>query len=120
MSQRSLRALVVAVVAVPLLALPALAMVGGTAFPSPDDCTRLATEDASSLEVVYGRFDDPRAADERLAELTAIGFVGAETELDACGRWKVSYDAIESLAQGEALAQQVREAGFEASVEVEG
>jgi len=70
--------------------------------------------------VVYGRFDDPRAADDLLARLNAIGFIGAEIEFDPCARWKVSYDAIESLEQGEALAAQVRDAGFDAQVEHDG
>ena len=38
-------------------------------------------------------------------------------ELDACGLWKVSYDAIADLAQGRALAEQARAAGFAARVE---
>ena len=49
----------------------------------------------------------------------AIGFTGAELELDGCGQWKVFYDSIDSLEQGESLAEQVRAAGFEARVEVE-
>ena len=66
---------------------------------------------------MYGRLSDPVAAEDLLAELTGTGFVGAEIQLDDCGRWKVSYDAIESREQGEALAEQVRAAGFDARVE---
>jgi hypothetical protein len=110
-----------AIVVVPLLAYPVAAVAGGAPrFPTRDECARPATTDAPDLEVVYGRFDDPRAADERLAKLTAVGFIGAETEFDTCGRWKVSYDAIESLEQGEALAAQVRDAGLDARVEYGG
>ena len=65
------------------------------------------------------RLDDPLAADMLLAEITSVGFVGAQVELDDCGRWKVSYTGIDSFEQGEALAEQVREAGFDARVEVE-
>jgi len=90
---------------------------GAPRFPTRDECSRPVTADAPDLEVVYGRFDDPRAADELLAKLTDVGFVGAETGFDPCGRWKVSYDAIDSLEQGEALAAEVRKAGFEAQVE---
>lgn len=114
--------LATAVVTVPLLIYPAVTIATGGAprFPTRDECARPATSDAADLEVVYGRFDDPLRAAETLAALTEIGFIGAETEPDPCGRWKVSYDAIDSLAQGEALATQVREAGFEARVEHEG
>ena len=110
--------LAAAIVVVPLLAYPVAAVAGGAPrFPTRDECSRPATSDAPDLEVVYGRFDDPRAADDLLAKLTGVGFVGAETTIDPCGRWKVSYDAIESLEQGEALATEVRKAGFEARVE---
>jgi hypothetical protein len=110
--------LAAAIVVVPLLAYPVVAVAGGAPrFPARDECSRPATADAPDLEVVYGRFDDPREADELLARLTATGFIGAGTEFDACGRWKVSYDAIDSLQQGDALAAEVRKAGFEAQVE---
>ena len=107
-----------AIVAIPLLAYPAVTLAeGAPRFPTRDECSRVATADAADLEVVYGRFADQRDAEERLAALTGVGFVGAEVEFDACGRWKVSYDAIDSLAEGEALAAQVRDAGFDARVE---
>jgi hypothetical protein len=111
----------VAVVAVPVLAYPlvVLAADGAPRFPTRSECAKPATADAAGLDVVYGRFDDPRAARERLRAITRVGFVGAAVELDACGRWKVSYDSIVSLAQGEALAKQVRAAGFDARVELE-
>jgi len=110
-----------AVVVIPLLGYPLVTLAGdGPRFPTSDECARPATADDPSLEVVYGRFDDRVAAELLLAEVTEVGFTGAELELDGCGRWKVSYDAIESLAQGEALAEQVRGAGFDARVELEG
>ena len=94
---------------------------GGARFPSRDECARPGD----------GRRTGPRrrlrhdsidlvAAEALLTELTRVGFTGAELELDACGRWRVFYDGIPSLAQGEALVDQVREAGFEARVELEG
>jgi hypothetical protein len=117
-TQRSLRVLVCAIVAVPLVGVPlVLAANEPPRFPSRDDCTRPATGDADDLEVVYGRFDNPDDAERRLGELTAVGFVGAVMRLDACGRWLVAYDAIDTLSQGEALAAQVREAGYPAGVE---
>jgi hypothetical protein len=119
-TQRRLRRAFVAIIAVPLLAYPLLAVAGGApGFPSREDCVQLPTGDTSQpLEVVYGRLGDPVAAEALLAEITGRGFVGAEIRFDDCGRWKVSYDAIESREQGEALAEQVRAEGFAARVEV--
>lgn len=106
---------------VALLGYSLLALAGGAPrFPTRAECVTPATGDAPDLQVVYGRFDDLVAAETLLADVTRIGFVGAELELDNCGRWKVFYDGIESFAQGQALAEQVREAGFDARVEVRG
>ena len=114
--------LAAAIVVVPLLAYPAITLAadGLPRFPTRSECSRPATGDAPDLQVVYGRFDGPLEAAALLERLDGVGFVGAESALDACGRWRVSYDAIESLEQGEALAAQVREAGFEATVEYAG
>lgn len=117
------RALVLAaaVALVPLLAYPLLALAeGAPRFPSRDECVVVATGDAPDLDVVYGRFDDLVTAEAVLADLTRVGFVGAELALDDCGRWKVFYEGIETFAQGQALAEQVREAGFDARVEAGG
>lgn len=118
MTRRS--AMSTVVIAGLLFAYPVVVLADGApTFPNRSDCAHAATEEGSDLEVVYGRLDDPVAADELLTELTNVGFVGADVGLDACGRWKVSYDAVDSLAQGEALAKQVRRAGFDARVEHE-
>lgn len=110
-----------AVVLVTILGYPLVTLAGDAPrFPSRGECSRPATADDPSLEVVYGRLDDRVEAETLLAEVTEIGFVGAELELEGCGRWKVYYDGVDSLAQGEALAEQVREAGFDARVELEG
>jgi hypothetical protein len=120
-TQRQLRLAVAAIVAVPLLAYPLASLAGGApSFPAREDCARPPTgAPDEQVEVVYARLDDPVAAEALLAELTRTGFVGAGIDLDDCGRWKVSYDAIASLEQGEALAEQVRAAGFDARVERE-
>ncbi len=120
MTQRRLRLLAGAIVLVPLLAYPVVSLAGdGPRFPSRDECARVAEADTETeVEVVYGRLDDPAAAEALLAKLTDIGFVGADLALDACGRWKVYYDGVESIVQAEALAEQVREAGFDARVEL--
>ena len=115
------RLAVVALVAIPLLIYPLSALADGPPrFPTRNDCARVATRDMPGLDVVYGRLGDPVAAEELRAAVTSVGFVGAVVELDSCGRWKVSYDQIESIAQGEALIAEVHAAGFDARIEHEG
>lgn len=113
-------AVAVAIVLVPLLGYPLATLAGGSPrFPSREDCSRLATADDSSLDVVYGRLESREAAQELLDEVLGIGFTGAELEPDDCGHWKVFYDPIDSLDQGNGLVEQARDAGFDARVEVE-
>jgi hypothetical protein len=116
-SQHALRAFAAAIVAVPLMLYPVVS-VGGARFPSRDDCARLPSgAPGEPLDVVYGRLGDPVAAADLRDALARGGFVGAEIAFDACGRWVVLYDPIDSLEQGQALAEQVRKSGFEARVE---
>lgn len=110
----------VAIVLVPLLGYPLATLAGGSPrFPTRDECGRLATADDPSFDVVYGRLGSREGAQTLLDQVSAIGFTGAELELDGCGQWKVFYDSIDSLEQGESLAEQVRAAGFDARVEAE-
>ena len=119
MSTRS-RIAAVAIVLVAVLGYPLVTLVGGAPrFPTRDECARAATASTEDVQVVYARLDDPVAAEELLRELDRVGFVGASVDFDACGRWKVSYAALESFEQAEALAAQVRDAGFEARVEAQ-
>lgn len=110
--------LATAMVLVPLLAYPLATLTGGwPRFPTRSECVRVATADADELEVVYGHFDSPVSAEKLLAELTRMGFVGTELRPDNCGRWKVAYDAIATLAEGRALVAEAHRAGFDAHVE---
>ena len=110
----------VAIVLVPLIGYPLVTLAGGSpSFPSEEECGRPATADDSSLDVVYGRLESREDARALLEQVLGIGFTGAEMELDGCGRWKVFYDPIESFDQGQALVEQVRDAEFDARVEVE-
>lgn len=121
MTQRSLRLAVAAIVAVPLLGYPLVVVArDGLAFPTREECARLAHSDADGeLELVFGRFDSPVAATEHRDRVVATGFVGTEVSPDGCGRWKVSNDGIDSFAQGEGTAAEARAAGFEAWLEVD-
>ena len=110
----------IAIVLVPLLGYPLVTLAGGSPrFPTEEECGRLAKADDPGFDVVYGRVDSRDGAQALLDRVTAVGFTGAELELDGCGRWKVFYDSIDSLEQGASLAEQVRAAGFDARVEVE-
>lgn len=121
MSRPRITVLAVVVALTPVVVYPLVAVAqGGPRFPSRDECARPATEDVPNLEVVYGRLDSPVEAQELLDRVLEIGFSGTDLELDGCGRWKVSYDAIETLAQGEGLVVQARAAGFDPRVELEG
>jgi hypothetical protein len=121
MSHRRLSVLAVAIALTPVVMYPLAALAQGEVrFPSRDECARPATADVENLEVVYGRLDSQVEAQELLDDVLATGFAGTALELDGCGRWKVSYDAIETLAQGEGLVVQARAAGFDPRVELEG
>ena len=110
-----------ATLAIPLAGYPLLAYAqGAPRFPSRDDCARpYDGAPGEPVDVVYARLDDPVSATDLLDELSRHGFIGADIAFDSCGRWVVFYDPIESVEQAEALAEQVRNAGFEARVEAE-
>ncbi len=109
-----------AIVLVPLLGYPLVTLAGDAPrFPTEQECGRPATADDANLDVVYGRLASRQDAEALLEKVLGIGFTGAELELDGCGRWKVFYDPIDSLDQGNGLVDQARDAGFDARVEVE-
>ena len=99
---------------------PLLVGVDGAAFPSRDDCVRLAPAGSTEpLDLVFGRRDTPGAAELLLARVRAVGYVDAETRLEGCGRWKVLYDGITSYPQGASSAAQARRAGLDAWLEIQ-
>jgi hypothetical protein len=110
--------LVIAIVVLPLVVYPLVSVVDGAPrFPTRGECAHAARPGDSELEVVYGRLDDPVAAEELRARVLKLGFIGTELAFDACGRWKVSYDAIDSFDQGQALAEEARRVGLDPRVE---
>ena len=115
------RLLAAAIVAVPLLAYPAVTIgSGGVRLPSRDDCVLVADEgSAEPLDLVFGRRPTVAEAEELLEQVRGVGYVDAELALDGCGRWRVLYDGIESYAQGESSRAEARGAGLEAELEVE-
>ena len=120
MTSRQLRLAAVLVVAIPLLAYPALVLADGARFPSSEDCVRVASEGSTEdLDLVFGRRDTSQAADELLERVVAVGYVDAEVRPDGCGRWKVLYDGITSYDQGLESRTEARGAGLEAELEIE-
>ena len=90
----------VAVVAVPLVAYPLVSLADGSPrFPSRSECVR-APADGQPVDVVFGRFDDPRAATDFAEHVVGVGFIGTEAIGDGCGRWKVVLEDVPSVEIG--------------------
>ena len=121
MTRSAARPLAAAIVAVPLLAYPLVVGWDGARFPTrEEDCVRIAAEgETAELDLVFGRRDTPREADELLAQVQGVGYVDAEMRPDGCGRFKVVYDGIDSYAQGAESVAEARGAGLEAWLEIE-
>lgn len=120
MSPSRVRLAAAAIVAVPLVAYPLLAGADGAPFPSRDDCVRVARPGSTErLDLVFGRRDTPREAEELLGQVRGVGYVDAELGPDGCGRWKVLYGGIDSYAQGLESQAEARGAGLEARLELE-
>jgi hypothetical protein len=114
------RRIAAAIIAVPLLAYPAVVAADGVDFPSAVDCVRKASPgETAPLDLVFGRRDTPPAANELLGRVRAVGYVDAEVRADGCGRWKVIYDGITSYPQGASSVAEARGAGLEAWLEIQ-
>lgn len=103
--------IVVAVVLVPLLAYPLATLAGGEPrWPSRAECVHRVVE-GRPVAVVFGRVDDPLAADELRDRVLAVGFKGTKAVADGCGRWKVVLDGVPTVTVGRGIlaeAQTVR------------
>ena len=120
MTSGRLRIAAVLVVAIPLLVYPALVLADGAQFPSVEDCVRIAPDGSTEpLDLIFGRRDTARAAEELLEQVVAVGYVDAELRSDGCGRWKVLYDGITSYQQGAESRAEARGAGLEAELEID-
>jgi len=110
-------ALLVAVVVVPLLAYPLVTLAGGSPrFPDQSECIRPAVE-GSPVDIVYGRFDSVADANALRDRVVGIGFTGTDVLGDGCGRWKVVYVNVPSLAVAEQVQAEARKVGFEPTLE---
>jgi hypothetical protein len=118
-TRSSTRLLAVAIVVVPLVAYPAIALRNGAHFPSQEDCVHVARPgESGDLDLVFGRRDTPAEAEQLLAQVQSVGYKDAEMQEDGCLRWKVVYTGIESYAQGASSAAEARGAGLSPQIEV--
>ncbi|HET7368082.1 MAG TPA: hypothetical protein VFI83_06920 [Gaiella sp.] len=119
MRRSTTRRVAVALVAVPLVVYPAIALRNGVHFPSPADCVLVAKPgDSGDLDLVFGRRDTPAEANALLARVKRVGYVDAQVQEDGCLRWKVVYTGIESYEQGASSAAEARSAGLQPQIEV--
>jgi hypothetical protein len=113
------RLLAVALVAVPLVVYPAVALRNGAHFPSPEDCVHVAQAgESGDLDLVFGRRDTVAEADVLLEQVRNVGYRDAEVQADGCLRWKVVYTGIESYEQGASSAAEARGAGLSPQIEI--
>jgi hypothetical protein len=114
------RRVALGLVAVTLLAYPAIVVLGGRPrFPSAAECAiRAHPGETRDVEIVYGHFDTRAEADELLARVVGTGFVGTEVETDGCGRFEVVYHGIDTYEQGVGTVDEAKGAGFAPQIEV--
>ena len=119
MRRSTTQLLAVAIVAVPLVAYPAVALRHGAHFPSPADCVHVAKPgESGDLDLVFGRRDTVAEADVLLEQVRSVGYRDAEVQADGCLRWKVVYTGIESYEQGASSAAEARGAGLVPQIEL--
>ena len=120
MKRSTARLVAAAIVAVPLIAYPAIVLAnGGARFPSSDDCVHVAKPgETGDLDLVFGRRDTPAEAEALLEQVQTVGYRDAQLQADGCLRWKVVYTGIESYEQGASSAAEARGAGLSPQIEV--
>jgi hypothetical protein len=106
-----------AIVLVPLLAYPLLALAGGAPrFPTRAECVHEAVE-GQPVDVVFGRLDDPVAAEELRDRVVSVGFTGTEALADGCGRWEVVLDNVPSLEIAEEIGREAETVNLQPTFE---
>lgn len=110
---------VILLLAILMYPLALLASSGGLAFPSRDECVYPATQDGD-IDAVFGYFDSERDAVAERDRALGVGFQGAETELNGCGRVRVFVGGIPTLEVGREFAEEARAVGFEVTLEQAG
>jgi hypothetical protein len=109
-----------AIVLVVASAYPLAILAGGEPrFPSREDCVHPATENGD-IEAVLAYVDSEHQAAPIRARALHVGFQGAETVRDACGRVEVVIPGILTLEVGRQFAEEARSVGFDVTLEQAG
>ena len=93
-----------------------LATGGGPAFPTRDDCVRVANADGE-VDAVFGYFESEIEAVEARDRALEVGFAGTEAEWNGCGRVRVAVGPFPSLEVGQDFVEQARSVGMDVTLE---
>ncbi len=117
MTQRRLRLLAGVIVALPMLAYPVAVLADGRArFPTRDECVRPVVDD-EPVQVVFARLASPDEAAALRDRVVSVGFVGAQTAPDGCGRWVVVLGNVPDQEIGYELIREAQGVNLHASLE---
>jgi hypothetical protein len=107
-----------AIVLVPLVGYPLIAVAGGLPrFPNRAECEHGAVE-GQPVDVVFGRYDDPRSAADAGDHVVAVGFKGTEAVPDGCGRWKVVLARVPSVEIGREIQKEAGTVDLDSTLEL--
>lgn len=107
----------VVIVLVPLLVYPLVTLAGGgPRWPSRAECVHAAV-DGQPVAVVFGRVDDPVAADQLRDKVVSVGFKEIEALPDGCGRWKVVLENVPDLGVARGVQDEARGVGLNPTLE---
>lgn len=110
--------LAAAIVAVPFVIYVGTTLADGAPrFPTQAECVHPAVE-GQPVDLVYGRFDSPTAADDLRDRVVSVGFTGTEVIGDGCGRWKVVLENIPSIVVASQVRAEAVKAGFTPALEL--
>jgi hypothetical protein len=105
-------ALAAGLVALALVAYPAITVAGGSPrFPGYDDCIAPPVE-SRRVRVVFGYAETYPQAIEIRDQALRVGFEGTEAAQDGCGRVRVALDDVPSLEIGQDVVEEARRAGL--------
>ena len=110
--------LVVGIVVVPLLVYPLVSLTrGAPRFPTRSECVHAPIRERP-VDVVWGRYDDPRDAAARKERIVGVGFLGTEALADGCGRWKVVLEGVPSIEVGREVVREAEAVDLHPTLEL--
>jgi hypothetical protein len=109
--------LAAAIVAVPFVIYVGTTLADGAPrFPTRAECVHAV--EGQPVDLVYGRFDSPTAADDLRDRVVSVGFTGTEVIGDGCGRWKVVLENVSSIVVASQVRAEAVKAGFAPMLEL--